>query len=304
MKKIILKLLVLFLPVILYFALIILLPLPDYSYDLALIDKIHRLKNTDNPKLVLVGGSNLAFGIDSEAIESALGIPVVNMGVHADFSLGRILDIVLPLLKERDILLISAEYNSFYNYWNGNNAAYELVFDTKQYQRLAHFGYYGFPKDFLVYLSNKQTNLWQRIKHIQPNLNPYSYTRDGFNKHGDYIKHLDNKNLEFVSYDTSEKINKTYFNAFLKYVSEFSGHSAIVCLTYPPFEAKSFANSAQFIDELDKLFRTNKILVISKPQDYQFPKKLFYDTPYHLNAEGRTLRTKLLIKDLAMSGIF
>ena len=48
----------------------------------SLIDKVQRLENLHEPKIVLIGDSNLAFGIDSEKIEEAFGMPVVNMGLH------------------------------------------------------------------------------------------------------------------------------------------------------------------------------------------------------------------------------
>ena len=39
-------------------------------------------QSIDEPKIVLLGHSSLAFGIDSERIEEAFGMPVVNMGLH------------------------------------------------------------------------------------------------------------------------------------------------------------------------------------------------------------------------------
>lgn len=35
-----------------------------------------------SPKVILVGGSNVAFGLDSEIIQHQLEVPVVNMGLH------------------------------------------------------------------------------------------------------------------------------------------------------------------------------------------------------------------------------
>ena len=39
--------------------------------------------------------------------------------------------------------------------------------------------------------------------------------------------------------------------------------------------------------------------VISSPEEYRFEPGLFYDSAYHLNAEGRQLRTERLLRDLA-----
>jgi hypothetical protein len=49
--------------------------------------KHHRLSNTSSPRVIFVGGSNLAFGLDNDLIEKELCIPVVNMGLCSTFSL-------------------------------------------------------------------------------------------------------------------------------------------------------------------------------------------------------------------------
>ena len=54
----------------------------QYNYQASLIDKVERLTSIDEPKIILVGHSNLSFGIKSEMLEEALGMPVVNLGLH------------------------------------------------------------------------------------------------------------------------------------------------------------------------------------------------------------------------------
>ena len=43
-------------------------------------DKVDRLRNTDGAKIVVIGGSSAAFGVDAELLEKTLGMPVVNFG--------------------------------------------------------------------------------------------------------------------------------------------------------------------------------------------------------------------------------
>lgn len=45
--------------------------------------KMQGMDCSQGPKIVLIGNSNLAFGINSEEIEQEIGMPVVNMGLHA-----------------------------------------------------------------------------------------------------------------------------------------------------------------------------------------------------------------------------
>jgi hypothetical protein len=109
MKKLFSKLLILLLLVIATMIIIILLPLSSNSYNLAIIDKHKRLENTVTPRIVLAGGSNLAFGIDSALVQNTLDIPVINAGVTVGFGLGRILDDLVHFLNSGDILIAVPE---------------------------------------------------------------------------------------------------------------------------------------------------------------------------------------------------
>ena len=69
------------------------------NYNASLLDKVERLNNIHEPKIVLLGNSNLAFGIDSQMIEDELNMPVVNMGLHG--SLGNAFHEEMAKFKDR-----------------------------------------------------------------------------------------------------------------------------------------------------------------------------------------------------------
>ena len=58
----------------------------------AIIDKHEIANGIKQPKLIFAGGSNLAFGIDSELIEKKIGKKVVNLSLHAGLGLEFILN--------------------------------------------------------------------------------------------------------------------------------------------------------------------------------------------------------------------
>jgi len=321
-KKFIIKIFTLFIPLIVGIILIVFLPLPKNSYNLAIIDKHHILANTKSPKIVLAGGSNLAFGIDSAVIQDRFSIPVVNIGVHAGFGLGRILSDISRYLHAGDVLLIIPEYSHFTGAWDGESVAYELIFDVRQY-RLLLSSYYSLPSGFSDHLSMRLNNGLRIIrdnfrngveKVIKPNgkeqdkeeteANLLVYSRDGFNEHGDYVKHLGMESQPFNSFGNMDIINKTYLKNFFRFVDDFTKRGITVALSYPCLEEQSFRNSAALIQELDVLFRAKEnLLVISTPESYCYPTEYFYDTVYHLNREGRAVRTEQLIQDLQASGL-
>ena len=74
-----------------------------------IIDK-HRLADkTSSPRIVLEGGSNLAFGIDSRKIEDSTGLPVINMGLHAGLGLDFIVNEIKYIVKPSGIVILSIE---------------------------------------------------------------------------------------------------------------------------------------------------------------------------------------------------
>jgi hypothetical protein len=275
--------------------------LPHNSYTLAIIDKNKMLIDKPNPKLIIAGGSNCAFGIDSAQIQTALNMPVVNMGVHAGFGLGRILDNIRPYTQKGDILLVIPEYEHFTSSWNGGEAAWELVFDSgfishHQY-RLLFSRYYGLPTGFASYLQTKMRALLNQIT-LRP-VNSDAYSRNGFNSYGDEVAHLQFEPVSITTANSIGSINQAYLNNFTRLIDVFSKMGVTVLLSYPSYDAASFDNSIVTIAQLDSIFQAQKdFTVISMPENYRMPREDMYDTVYHLNAQGRNIRTAKLIKDL------
>ena len=319
MKKFFVKVFIILIPLIVGISIVILPPLPENNYYCAIIDKHRILANAKSPKIALAGGSNLVYGINSTAISDRFSISVVNMGITAGIGLGRIVDDISQFLHTGDVLLIIPEYPYFTNVWDGDFTAYELIFGVQQY-RLLWSSYYGMPRGFSNYfsmrLNYRRSVIVQAIKQKtgqnekeqnkeQEMADILALSRDGFNEYGDYLEHLGMKNRPFVSSESAGILNRTYLNNFFRLVDTLTKRGITVMLSYPSYEEQSFRNSAALIQELDMLFRAKENLkVISTPDSYCYPVECFYDTPYHLNREGRALRTNQLILDLQASGFF
>ena len=109
MKRFITKLfiLVLIFSFLQFILLLTICPQYTHEYTASFIDKINRLESINEPKIILVSNSNLAFGIQSDLIESQFGMPVVNLGFHG--GLGNAFHERMSLfnLREGDIIIIS-----------------------------------------------------------------------------------------------------------------------------------------------------------------------------------------------------
>ena len=66
---------------------ITMLPMEQDGYLQAYNKKCQLLEDTPSPRIIFVGGSNLAFGLDSQRIKDSLNINVINYGLHAGIGL-------------------------------------------------------------------------------------------------------------------------------------------------------------------------------------------------------------------------
>jgi hypothetical protein len=69
------------------------------DYLAASLDKEYRLATLPGPRVVFVGGSNVAFGLDSAIIERWTGRRSVNMGLYVNLGLPFMLDEVRAGLR-------------------------------------------------------------------------------------------------------------------------------------------------------------------------------------------------------------
>ena len=84
---------------------------PEFEnhYANALGEKMDRLMEIKEDKIVIVGGSSVAFGYDSEIIEEYTGMPVVNFGMYAALGTKLMLDLSRAGIKKGDIVIVAPE---------------------------------------------------------------------------------------------------------------------------------------------------------------------------------------------------
>src|SRR5258708_4717199 len=80
------------------------------SFMAAMIDKHNRLNSIKGPRLIFVGGSSTAFGMNSEGIQKKMKMPVINMAIIAGLGLDFILNETAAEMREGDIVVLSPEY--------------------------------------------------------------------------------------------------------------------------------------------------------------------------------------------------
>ena len=92
---------------------VILLPDPfEKSFVCALDEKYDRLYSTEGEKIVVIGGSSVAFGLRSDILEEYAQMPVVNFGLYAALGTKLMLDLSRDAIGEGDVVIITPEIDA------------------------------------------------------------------------------------------------------------------------------------------------------------------------------------------------
>ena len=151
------------------------------------------LENTPGPRIILVGGSGVAFGADTAQMEACLpGYHVVNFGMYAALGTSVMMDLSAPGLREGDIILLIPEQQAqtlseFFDpavMWQGLDGAFGLIprLPGAKLSRLAG----AFPE----FAGQKVRFLLTGAP--QPD---GVYRRDSFNDRGDVVSPLCTQNV-------------------------------------------------------------------------------------------------------------
>ena len=72
-------------------------------------EKYDALYSAEGEKIVLIGGSSVAFGYNSETLSELFDRPVINFGLYAELGTKLMLDLAEDAIREGDIVLLAPE---------------------------------------------------------------------------------------------------------------------------------------------------------------------------------------------------
>lgn len=274
----------------------------EREYNMGILDKITRLQATehaDRRRLILVGGSNLAFGIDSEKIEEQTGMLVINMGIAAGQGLGYILHTLEPYIQDGDTIVLAAEYGFFAGGWNGSHERliYMLDIHGESIFTLIRPGFLGWPSGIDNYVRWKFYRVVTH-PHTWKSLGPRSW----WNRYGDVTGHFGLPSIPFEVHKGNTRVDRidtfavAAMSNYLHRVRQDHPDTTFL-LSFPAIEQQSFQFYAPIIPVLTDQLIGIGLEMISRPDDYVFPYEDFWNSMWHLRQEPRQIRTDRLIRD-------
>ncbi len=294
------------LPCAMMVAMTVALP-PQYSSTFLgeLADKYERQTTLEGAKITVVGGSSVAFGLDSATLQEELGMPAVDFGLYASLGTKVMLDLSLGGIGEGDIIVIAPELDpqTLSMYFNAESMWQALDEDISMLRDVKSEDLSDLAGGYFDYVSAKG-KLYVTNSAPDPE---GVYNRDSFNEYGD-INYPRPHNVMRLGYDPNKQIDlvpEIYDEEFVTYLNEYIAlaeeKGATVYYTFPPMNKTAI--SADTTEEsilafYDYVCTNIDCEVISNINDYIMDENYFYDSNFHLNDAGVAVRTSLLVQDI------
>ncbi len=268
--------------------------------------KVDLLAETEGKRIVVIGGSGVAFGQRSDLLENELdGYSVVNFGMYAGLGSTVMLDLAEDLIREGDIVIFSPEQS---------RQTLSLYFSPESMWQAADGRF-----DLLSYLSGKDLGAMagqlpyfaaDKFQYFRSGTAPAPegiYRREAFNQYGDVGDPQRTQNIMAGGYDPDMMIDfstELPNSEFITRVNEF----AAICekkgirffYRFCPMNAMAVTEAGW--QQADSYFEHLQTVLdcefLGSPRESILDARWFYDTNFHLNSAGAVVNTAAMAAEL------
>lgn len=269
------------------------------SYLYAYRNKLNYLESLSSPRLIFVGGSNLAFGIDSKAIGDSVGLNVVNTATHAGIGLRYMIDDLKGRVRKGDVIVIVPEYAQFTSGYNGGvgneNLTSVIAYNDRPTLNLLNMSQWytfilGIPKEIKTNRSSRYVE------------NAFCYSARNFNIYGDEVSHWDYPSPgNFENVTGKETLSEYAVKDLAEKITSLRAAGVNVLLMWPTTIQSKYDNNLDFIDEIRNALAKENIIFDSRQDLLVNPDSLAFDTPYHMSMPAVKMNTKKIIDFLKLN---
>lgn len=268
-------------------------------------EKINENLNKGKDTIVVLGGSSVLFGTNSDIISEITDKNVINLGAHAGVK-DYIFIWAKKVLKKGNIVILPIEFGCVldYNKICDFKANYILSNDKETYKNfdlLTRARYIGYFLTHSAICYNKNTKN-EKIKEIKNNTQYKSvfekmYDSKYWSNRGDVLNNFGQdeekiKHTENAKCPVSNNIILT--KDFLDFIKWCNENDIQVFVTYPvifPFNNLDTKEAQDFLANYKKTFHKNNINFIGEAKDSYMELNDFLDGVDHLNQKGQRKRS-------------
>lgn len=236
-------------------------------------------------KIVLLGGSSVLYGFNTNEMQRRLGKPTFNAGVNVGLGFRYMLDKIEPHLKPGDHVVLPLEFNQ---YTNPPYYVFGFGIDT-----FLHRSYWQNQKKY----QQKWKLLLISLKHARSSATPEKLSRRKAARIADTGCYLgldtqvrDPKTLNAIPFPETFEETKTMIE-IANFIARCKANDIQVTMLPPVFYTKNMTTT--WTEKLYDYFQETVA-----PELFRLTESEVYDSVYHANHEGQKRVTNQLIQQL------
>jgi hypothetical protein len=288
------------------------LGVPTYSskwaYDIAQ-RKVSIVRAISGPRLLLVGGSNVTFGLSAGTIEEQTGVKTVNMGTHAGWDVDYILHWIEQTARPGDTVLLALEYQLYVNRLGSEtHDDYILARDPDYFRQLPPLEKIDMATRVLFKRIQKGLNIRLHGEKLPRPHPPYTNGAFYIDNHGD---ETGNTAVDAANPDIAEPVpplldgiastDTSGFDQVRRFIAWARAHGVTVLATFPNVVYRrgyDDPNAREAIREIADFYSAEGVPVVGTARDAMYPADQFFEMPYHLTHDAAIRRTMRLLPAL------
>lgn len=279
----------------------------DHSFLAAGKDKMLRADSVPGNRLLLVGGSSVAFGFQSPLLEERLSIPVVNLGGQASQGLEYRLREALEAVHEGDTVILSLEYPLLAKPVELGLTLWRTIeVLPTAWNRMGVLALKAMADDAHLALNHVLKRVVLRFSTGQWPNPPAPYRREGFNPQGDVVDHFSMTAPGVGNGPFLVNVSRNYLDAALNRLEWFDrqcrARGANVWFFPPAIPEPRRRMAAEGVDEIQKaLSERFPGKLLATPEEVAQPLEAFFNSDYHLTRDGSRENTLRLLGRLHLT---
>lgn len=260
-----------------------------------------------SPRVVLVGGSNVLYGLSARQLSNQLNAPFLNFGTHGGLPLDYLLYKSQQVARSGDMIILALEYEQYsrprginsmaIRYFIGGDPSYLPLLDFPQQLQCI---FSASPQSLLQPPPTKSKKYLSRLHKAK------EATRVSMNEHGDRTGHtlasMTSHQREVVaklkpvsSISLQDFIHHEHNWTLLRRFADWCANEQIMLVAvYPNTIDDPILHQEPAVQNLAKIrerFERFGVPVLGNGTEAMRPREHFYDTVYHLSEEGQKSRS-------------
>ncbi len=274
-----------------------------WIYELDTI-KTSYAKSLENPKILLVSGSNTLYGVSCDTIWQETKVPCVNTAITQELGLDYILSHARKLANPKDTIIMPLEYQLYGAKGSPSELSIDYVFaydpnyfkSVDLFTQIRYMGGISFDRLMQGILTK-----------LKPSPPPRKY-QGRINQYGDTLDNGKNAMTEqqfklmdsWVPFTLDEYAIDNYAkNKITEFINWSKKNNINILATWPStvnFDAYKKPGTKAFFQKIAGFYQSQGVPLLGKAEDFLYEKPLFFNSVYHLNDLGRSQRTKQIIQ--------